>query len=129
MFVTNKSKKMFITNGSQLKPLLFDIRVNVHITLNHDFEKGTAISLKSRDFRINISGSSVEAEAIGLLVKFLISPFGEKTIVRMSRYMLIPGFPAKIFFAKGWYLSEGLMQGDQLVNSNGKAVTKFNIHR
>jgi hypothetical protein len=129
MFVINKSKKMFITNGSQLKPLLFDTGANVHITFDHNFEKRTAISLKGRGFRINIGGGPVEAEAIGLLVKFLTGPFGEKTIIRMFRCLLVPGFPVKILFGKRWYLSEGLVRGDQLVNSNGKAVTKFNIRR
>jgi hypothetical protein len=44
---------------------LFDTGADVHITPDYDFEKGTAISLKGRGFRINIGGGSVEAEAIG----------------------------------------------------------------
>jgi hypothetical protein len=101
----------------------------VHITPDYDFEKGTAMSLKGRGFRINTGGGPVEAEAIGLLVEFLTGPSGEKTIVRMSRCLLVPGFLVKILFGERWYLSGGSMWGNQLVNSNEKAVTKFNIRQ
>jgi hypothetical protein len=47
----------------------------------------------------------------------------------MFRYLLVPGFPVKILFGERWYLSGGSVRGDQLVNSNGKTVTKFNIRR
>jgi hypothetical protein len=51
MFVINKFQDVFNINNKK-KPLLCDTEANIYITPIHDFEKGTIMDLKSRDFTL-----------------------------------------------------------------------------
>jgi hypothetical protein len=109
------------------KPLLFDTGSNVNITPDYgDFEQASIMDLSKRLYPIITGGGRVKAKAFGLSIEYLTGPDGSRRSVRLAYCLWIPDFPVKIFSGKRWYNSGGMLQGDNIVNAQGKPVTTIN---
>ena len=107
---------------------LFDTGSDCNITNDeNDFIDGKYCDLSTRKFPIMTGAGLVYATKVGTTRTILRGLRGEPVVLNKKITFFIPGFPIKIFSGDRFYRAGHKIEGDKLVNKEGKMLSTFNV--
>jgi hypothetical protein len=115
-------------NVSGSKHELFDTGSDCNITNDErDFVDGKHCDLSARKFPIQTGAGPVFATKVGTTRTILRGPKGEPVSMYKKVTFFVPGFPIKIFSGDRFYRAGHRIEGDKMVNKEGRTLSMFNV--